>query len=40
MQSSTIEDDEITVVYASGPECIYTVEVTTLLAEGKFAKVG
>ena len=38
VQSSTIEDDEITVVYASEPDCVYTVEVTTLLAEGKLRK--
>lgn len=35
VQSSTIENDEITVVYVSEPDCVYTVEVTPLLAQGK-----
>ena len=32
VQSSTIENDEITVVYITEPDCVYTVEVTPLLA--------
>ncbi len=34
VQSSKIEN-EITVVYVSKPDCVYTVEVTPLLAQGK-----
>ena len=35
VQSSSIEDDEISVVYVSEPDCVYTVEVVPLLAQGK-----
>ena len=35
VQSSTIENDEISVVYVSEPDCVYSVEVTPLLALGK-----
>ena len=35
VQSSSIENDEITVVYITEPDCVYAVEVTPLLAEGK-----
>ena len=35
VQSSSIGDDEISVVYVSEPDCVYTVEVVPLLAQGK-----
>ena len=35
VQSSSIEDDEISVVYVSEPDCVYTVEVVPFLAQEK-----
>lgn len=35
IQASSIDDDEVSVVYVSEPDCVYTVEVMPLLAQGK-----
>ena len=35
VQSASIETDEVTVVYVSEPDVVYTIEITPLLAQGK-----
>lgn len=35
VQDSSLQSDQITVVYLSEPEAIYNIDVTTMLATGK-----
>ena len=35
VQSASLDTDEVSVVYLSEPDVVYTIEVTPLLAQGK-----